>query len=241
MEETCQRCHETLRGVDRYCPACGLPQLTYTSAETQQVAEDDGRPERGGLEGVLLGGESGIAWRPALETAILLAVPTGLFCSSLTPFGQTPLSVVWMVSASSWAVAVYAKRSRSGFVRLGLGARIGLVTGLLSGWLVVCANGLHLWVSRFLLHQGQQIDSVMADKVDGSMKIDQQLLTSLGATTSQIAQILQQARSSMLSPEGRAGETLSEAIFEAAILVLFAVLGGMLGARLRASARRSRT
>jgi hypothetical protein len=235
LETTCQRCHETLREADRYCPACGLPQLTYVAADAPALAE-------GGLAGgavsegvATLAG--GIAWRPALKTAALLAIPAGVLCSGLTSIGQS-MGLLWMAGAAVWAVVLYTKRARTGWLSTGAGARIGLVTGLFASWLTLTVNGIGLWVARFLLHQGSQMDSSWAEEVDNSLKLSQQMVTQMGMTAAQAAQSTQFSKAWMLSAEGRAGIALSTFLTGAAFLVFFAAIGGALGARLLAQPRR---
>jgi hypothetical protein len=106
LEITCQRCHETIREADRYCSACGLPQLVYIAAETPVIPlEGDGEVSP---SGEVLGLRNGIAWRPALQAAAMLAIPAGLLSSSLSPI----LALVWIMGAAAWAVGLYAKRAR---------------------------------------------------------------------------------------------------------------------------------
>lgn len=242
MEATCQRCHETLREADRYCPACGLPQLTYQPAELPAAAASDGAVSfagqvQGSGQTTLAGG---VAWRPALKTALMLAIPAGVVCSGLTPVGQSLiLGVVWITGAAAWAVGLYARRARTAGLSMGAGARIGLVTGVFAGWLALGVDGVSLWVTRFVLHQGGQMDSLFLTGVEKSLEFDQQMMSQMGLASAQVAQSLQMSRSMMLSPEGRAGIALLGFATSAAFLIAFATLGGALGARLLAQPRRS--
>ena len=234
MENTCQRCHETLREVDRYCFNCGLPQFIYIASETPAVQlVDDSRTSNGDLAGI----ENGIAWKPALQAAVLLAVPAGLISASLSPI----LALIWIMGAAAWAVSIYARRVRLGAVSMGTGARIGLVTGMLAAWLSFGANGAALWVTRFLRHQGGQIDSEWVNAVQQSFDRNQQMVAQAGMSAAQATQFLQATqwvRQLMLSPEGRAGFALAGLLMLAAILLVFATIGGAVGARLLVSPRR---
>ena len=239
MEVTCQRCHESLRDADRYCPACGLPQLTYTESEAQPVA--NGFDSAAGAANEQPGQPSlvnGIAWRTALQASLMLAVPAGVLCSNLTSVGKSLFSLLWMLGAAGWAVAVYARRTRPSRLPSGVGFRIGLITGLLAGWLMVGVDGAALWASRFVFHQGSQIDSLRTSQFEESMKLNQQVWTQMGIAGAQITQSSQILRSWMLSPEGRAGSALSESIFTAILLIVFAAIGGAVGARFLVPSRR---
>lgn len=238
MEATCQRCHETLREADRYCPVCGLPQLVYIAAETPAVPLMEGdTPFAGESPNGLAGLAGGIAWRQAVKFALLLAVPAGVLCSGLIPVGQS-LALLWMVGAAVWAVGLYFKRAQPGWLSMGAGARIGLVTGLFASWLMLSVNGVALWISRFVMHQGGEMDSLWATEVDKSLELSQQMVAQMGMTAAQAAQSTQFSKAWMLSSEGRAGIALSTFLAGAAFLVFFAMIGGALGARLLAQPRR---
>jgi hypothetical protein len=236
LEATCQRCHETLHHGDRYCPSCGLPQLIYVPEETPVVVLGEERGGESAFAGVGPAGlGDGIAWRPAVRASILLAIPAGVLCS-----GVSSLGLIWMVAAAAWAVGLYCRRAPVLRLSTGSGARIGLVTGLLASWLALSFKGIDVWVARFLLHQGSQIDSLQTAQVEEKLKISHQLWTAMGVAAAQIAQMSEFSRSWMLSPEGRAGDVLSESLFNGVFLVLFAIVGGALGARLLAQPRRPR-
>ncbi|WP_263350952.1 hypothetical protein [Acidicapsa acidisoli] len=179
----------------------------------------------------------GIAWRPALKAALMLAVPAAVLCSGLIPVGQS-LGVLWIAAAAAWAVSLYSKRTSSGWLPTGTGVRIGLVTGLLASWLTLSVNGVSLWLARFVLHQGGQMDSLWQNEVETSLQASQQMVAQMGMTSAQAAESTQFSRALMLSAEGRAGIALSTFLAGAVFLVLFAMIGGALGARWLAQPRR---
>jgi hypothetical protein len=233
LEETCQRCHETLNGEDLYCPSCGLPQLTYLAAEMPQVTADESGGRGNGLGAYAgqgaFGAVAGIEWKPALNAALTLGVPAGVLC-----FGVLPIGLLGMMAAAAWAVSLYAKRTSPLDLTTGAGARIGLVTGLFASWLTVSLFGFGLWVSRFVLHQGGEWDSLWLNQVE---KSNQEMLAQMGAGNAQSTQVAGTLRTLMLSAEGRAGLPLSGLMLVAAILLLLAVAGGALGAKLVAPRR----
>jgi hypothetical protein len=130
-----------------------------------------------------------------------------------------------MAIAAAWAVTLYMRSQRPAWITLGAGARIGLVTGLLAGWLAFGISGGALFVQRFFLHQSSQIDTEWKNYVETS----QQLAAQMGFSD---AAQMQAQKALMLSPEGHAGFATFSIIFNAAFLLLFAVAGGALGARL---------
>jgi hypothetical protein len=221
MEVTCTRCHQTIVAENCYCPVCGLPQLVYpveaASGQAQQQRWD-------GMEG----DASSVDWKPALRAAMLLAVPAGLLSSGVSPL--VALGLLWMTAAGICAVVLYMRSQRPAWITIGAGARIGLVTGLLAGWLAFGVSSGALFVQRFLLHQSSQIDAEWKTSVDAS----QQLAAQMGFSD---AAAMQAQKVLMLSPEGHAGFATFSIIFNAAFLLLFAVAGGALGARLAGRTR----
>ncbi len=231
----CQRCHESLNEADRYCSACGLPQLIYVASETSSMPRDgaDSQPHLP-LDGnplVVAGTARQIAWRPALVAASQLAIPAAFLCSGRVIPG-VDLGAVWMVAAAAWAVGLYARRSRAPLLTTGAGARIGLVTGLLTCWLLVCVDGLWLWVARFGMHQGTQMDADWTAKVENSLVLIQKTVSDMGLSGAEATQIVQFDRAWMTSAEGQAGLVLTDSLWTVALLLCFGMLGGALGARL---------
>jgi len=226
MEITCNRCHRTVQVEDCYCPACGLPQLFYSADEAQA----QGQPERWN-EAVRDAGT--VAWKPALRAALLLAVPAGVLCGGLRTVNL--LGLFWMAAAAAWAVFLYVRSQKAPWITIGAGARIGLVTGLLGGWTAAGATSATLFATRFFFHQGKSIDDLWQSAVNQqfSPQFSQQWITAGGDAHSIAAY-----KALLLSPQGRAGMVLSGILIFAFALLLFAVAGGALGARLMVRTRR---
>lgn len=222
MEITCKRCHQTVQADNCYCPACGLPQLLYEA----DGAQEQSQPERW-ADAVRDAGT--IDWKPALRAAMMLAVPAGLLCSLFSPVGI--LGLVWMGVAGAWAVVLYVRSQHPAWITIGAGARIGLVTGLLGGWMAAAATGVTLFAMRFLFHDGKFFDDFWLNLVN--VQMSQQ-----SAPTGVDAQTITATRALLLSPEGRAGIVVGAITFFVAGLLLFAVAGGAIGARLLARTRR---
>lgn len=221
METTCDRCHQTMQEDSCYCPVCGLPQLVY-SAEN---GTGQGQPERWN-EAVRDAGS--VAWKPALRSALMLAIPAGLLSSMLSPvsiFGMPMMAI-----AGAWVVVLYMRSQRPAWITIGAGARIGLVTGILGGWTAAATTGITLFAMRFWFHQGKFYDNLW----QGLTQQMGQEWVSMGVDAQTIAQMQQ-----LLSPpEGRAAWLLAALTLLATVLLLFAVAGGALGARLLARSRR---
>ena len=230
MEITCTRCHQTVQADTCYCPACGLPQLVYTAEGVPGQAHPERRNEP-------VRDASTVDWKPALRAALMLAVPAGLLSSGVSPMGF--LGLFWMSAAAAWAVVLYVRGQRPAWITIGAGARIGLVTGLLGGWLAFGVSGGALFVERFVLHQSSQIDAEWKTRVDMSQQMTQQWMAGTGPADAAQAQAARaQIQAFMMSPEGHAGIEAFGFASKSAFLLFFAIAGGALGARLLAPSRR---
>lgn len=221
MEITCTRCHQTVQVENSYCPACGLPQLVYTADE----AGEQTQPE---LESEAVRDASTVDWKKAVQVALMLAVPAGLLCSLLSPLGVLVLPV--MSAASAWVVAVYLRSQRPAWITSGAGARIGLLTGVLGGWTAAATTAFTLFAIRFVFHQGGVIDDFWLNHV---VQASVQQWTFMGVDS----QTIQTLKAWLVSPSGRAGWVLGAMSLLVVGLLLFAVAGGALGARLMARTR----
>jgi len=223
MEMTCTRCHQPVPAESCYCAACGLPQLVY-SAEAGSVPT----PAERWSETVR--DAASIDWKPGMRAVIALAVPAGLLSSGISPVSI--LGIFWMAGAALWAVTLYTRSQRPAWITMGAGARIGLVTGLIAGWLAFGASGAGLFVTRVMLHQGGRINSEWREFVEKDQQLSQQWLSQMSVPTD--AAQLNAQKSWMLSPEGHAGFQTMGLLWDCGLLVLFAVAGGALGARMLA-------
>jgi len=227
METTCSRCHQAVQPDTCYCPVCGMPQLVYSS---EAVLESD-QPARWN-DAVRDAGS--IAWRPALRTALMLGVPAGVLCSFLGLPG-----LLLMIITGAWVVTLYMRSQRPAWITIGAGARIGLVTGLLAGWLALASSGGQLFTQRYFLHQSSEIDKQWKDLVDLNMQTTQQISAWIGpADPAQVQTMRAQTQNWMLSPEGQAGMMTASFCWVSFLLVLFSAAGGALGARFQARSRR---
>ena len=222
MEITCTRCHQAVLADNCYCPTCGLPQLLYSAENVpgQAPPEQFNEPIRDA---------STVDWKRAMRAALAVAVPAGLLCSLFSPVSI--FGLLWMAVAAAWAVSLYLRSQRPAWITIGAGARIGLVTGLLGGWMAAAASGVTLFVMRFILHEGKTLDdtwqTIITDQVAGQW-------TAAGVDSQTIAAY----KTWLLSPEGRAGSMLSAILLLVTAQIFFAVGGGAIGARLQARNRR---
>lgn len=163
-----------------------------------------------------------VDWKQAIRVATMLAIPAGILSSMLSPVSI--FGIFLMGGTGAWVVAIYLRRERPAWITIGAGARIGLITGIVGGWTAAAASGVSLFAGRFFFHQGKTFDDLWQTVVD------QQL--SLRATAGFDAHALDVMRSWMLSPTGRAGWVVGTVAVLVTVLMLFAIAGGALGARM---------
>ncbi len=230
MEITCNRCHQAVQAENRYCSSCGLPQLVYATDNPAGQA-----PPEHWDEAVRDAGS--VAWKPALSAALKMAIPAGVLCSEASPLKGAGL--IWMTSAAMLAVMLYLRSQRPAWITLGAGARIGLVTGMLSAWLAFCISGGTLFLQRVFFHQAGQIDATYQSLfVDKFQQMAQQSLAGMApADAAQSQSTFNKMQAVILSPEGHAGMWAASLAVVSCFLLIFAVVGGALGARMLGRSR----
>lgn len=231
MEITCNRCHQTVPAESCYCPACGLPQLVYSAEGESAVPPTSERwPEP-------VRDAGSIDWKPGMRAALALAVPAGLLSSGVSPLSA--LGIFWMAGAAAWAVVLYMRSQRPAWITIGAGARIGLVTGLIAGWVTFGVSGIWLFIERVFLHQSGQIDVVYSAFLTTFQEKARESMSSMsGPDAAQVQASLAHVQAWLASPEGHAGIWALSIGVNCAFLVLFAVGGGALGARIQGRKRR---
>lgn len=231
MELTCSRCHQPVAPDHTFCPACGLPQLVYSTESAE--AQPQGDRWTAAIQDA-----STVEWRAAMRFALLLALPAGLLSSASSPLNS--LGVFWMAAAAAWAVVLYVRSGRgTAWVTMGAGARIGLVTGILGAWLTFALSGGALFTERYWLHSTAETDTAYKASVEQVFSnAEQQTLNGMEPGDQEKVKAVWGAMQQwMLSPWGRAGVLVAGLSAYSLFLLFFAVGGGAVSARLMARAR----
>jgi hypothetical protein len=177
--------------------------------------------------------EKGTVWKQAIAAAAIVGLPMGLLSSSVLPLATG--SFLWLVGGSMAAVALYQRRSRNGFLNLRTGLRIGLVAGVVAAFFATACNAAVLLFQRYALHMSKAID----DSMDGNIReIVGQLGGKMAQATPETQAQLRAYFNFLLSPDGKAFLSLTSSATAALAMVLFAALGGALGARIFVARRR---
>lgn len=229
MEITCDRCRQPILAENCYCPTCGLPQLMYSADDNSDAPQSERWP-------LVVRDAATIDWRPALRGVCMLAIPAGLLSSGPSPLSF--LGMFWMAGAADLAVILYMRSQRPAWITIGAGARIGLVTGLIAAWLAFGISGCALFIERIFFHRSNQFDAIYSTFVAAFQQKAQDSLSSMStADAAQVQAGFNQIQAWFLSPEGHAGIWALSLISNCLFLVLFAVGGGALGARMWARRR----
>ena len=194
MRLTCHRCGGDLPGDDLrgFCPTCGAPQLRFGA---DSHGESDGEQSTGAMPPPR---PREIEWPLAMRCAALVAAGSAaVFAVAIAvPLLSLP-SLVLLLSASFLTVGLYRRRSPASLMTAGVGARLGLSTGvLLTAGLAVVLSAM-LLVARFRTHSMSAFDAQWSAQVH-------ELLERTKATSP----VPPEAEQQMASPEFRAGSML---------------------------------
>lgn len=217
MDLACHRCGATLATPELFCPHCGAPQLRFEPSEDQLPYQPDGNGSGQRASQVL-------AWRPAVQAALIVALPVGLL-SSLLDFG-----IIWVLVGGFCAIALY-QRKASLMINPGGGWRIGLLVGLMASYLSSVVDGVSMVFERYGLHHGTSIDQKL-------VALTQQMTDQMVHQNPEAAQQIPWFIHFWLSPDGHAAVVLFMSAFAALMMVAFSSIGGVLGARLLGARKR---
>jgi hypothetical protein len=226
MQETCHRCGGDLaegRSESPFCPHCGTPQL-FLALENQSAATggEAGGAASTGVEAPPPARQ--VEWKTAIRCAAAVAgVGSVLMLVALRVDVLSPLSLLWIMSASLITLGFYQKRRPAAQMDVRVGARIGVVVGIcLALELGVAMAGAGL-VARFVLHSMGNFDAAMAAQIAVVQKTMQQQATPAPASFLRF----------ISSPEFRAGSMLATFGLVSAGLLVLSALGGAFAGLLR--------
>jgi uncharacterized protein YqgC (DUF456 family) len=217
MDPVCHRCGNAISSTEIFCPHCGAPQLRLEIGEEQPV-------HRTQMAGISARATQNIEWRPAVQAALMLALPVGLL-SSLWDFG-----ILWLLAGGFCTVALYRKKTMDA-MNSGTGWRIGMLTGLLSAFSASLIDGVGMVLERYGLHHGARIDQRLNT-------MTQQMTEQMARQNPDAAQQIPWFLHFWLSPDGHAAMVLMMSSFAAIMMIAFSAIGGVLGARMMGARQR---
>jgi len=86
MDLACHRCGATIATPELFCPHCGAPQLRFEPAEEQLPYQANGNSTGPHAN-------QPVAWRHAVQAALVVALPLGLLSSLLDFF-----DIIWVLA-----------------------------------------------------------------------------------------------------------------------------------------------
>src|SRR5215470_3281053 len=217
MDLACHRCGATLTTPELFCPHCGAPQLLFEPGEDHPQHPAKGNPSS-------LRGNQLVAWRPAVQAALIVALPVGLL-SSLLDFG-----ILWVLVGGFCVIALYQRKAAL-MVNPGGGWRIGMLVGILAAFLSGLVDGLSMVIQRYGLHHGASIDQKL-------VALTQQMTDQMVHQNPEAAQQIPWFIHFWLSPDGHAAVVLFMTGFAAVMMVAFSSIGGAVGARVLGARKR---
>lgn len=230
IQSLCPRCRSVLHLEDHgtlvFCWNCGAPQITLSEelldqAERQQ--QDAATVAQGGST-AQAPDAARVNWKAAIHLSLIVAGALSAI-SILVPPAEM---LAWL--APSIVLALYASRNRQTRITAGLGARIGLLCGVLSSVGLMLITALQMLVLRFGIHGMAEVEANMNSVM-------------LQAKTRAVEQSGQAAASIfdlfLSVPEFRAGFFLAGLAMVTAILLVLSTAGGAFAGFVRSKQTKS--
>lgn len=224
MDSVCHRCNATLEPDAYYCRECGAPQIRFVveDADPAPLTSDVGINIHAGDSGI----GTAVSWKMAIRIAALVGTAVGIL-SALLAAG----SVLWVAVGAVLAIGIYHRRRPLTALGPRVGARLGALLGLIAATVAFAANSVLLVVQRYGMHQGNEIDTQLTSIVKQA---------AARATNMDPQAPVATFTNFWLSAEGRIGLILLTMAFLSVLIVLFAIAGGVLGAQIYRTSRRSK-
>ena len=211
----CQNCRAPQIKVPVHPPTAPVtePLPPGTPEDLQPPAE----PILGERNALAVPGPPGdkLIWRPAVSSALV----AGLLAAVGASVPIVPLAMLCMFASGGLAVTLYRRRARSGTVTRWMGAKLGVLAG---GW----GFGLLALLSAFRLFaatERMQLRSAFREKLQEATST---------ASDPDVRQAMEQFRSYIATDHGLVIMVLIFLGIAAIFFLLFAALGGVLGATL---------
>jgi hypothetical protein len=210
-------------GSNSFCPHCGAPQLVLSEYSEPLSTSASDPNSTGALPPPI---PNPIDWEIAIRCTLLVgAIAAVLSFTASRIQVLSPLSSIWILSASLTTLALYQRRRPLAAMNARIGARIGTLVGVGVGLFLGISTALGAILGRFVLHSmGDLDDMIQASKV----QIDQLIATK---------QLPATANAVVGSPEFRTGFILFAFALGLVFILLVSIFGGALGGLLRSRRR----
>jgi uncharacterized protein involved in cysteine biosynthesis len=164
-----------------------------------------------------------LIWRPAFGSALV----AGMLAAVGTSIPVVPLAMLCMFASGGLAVTLYRRRAGHQTVTPWMGAKLGVLAGGLGFGLLALLSGLRLFTGS----ERSQLREAFRDKMQEAMA---------NAADPDVRQAMEQFRNYIATDHGLILMVLIFLAIAAVVFLVFAALGGALGAALfgRESGRR---
>jgi len=239
MPSFCHRCHGELPPVTSdatFCPHCGAPQLRVIE---ENVVALPATPVPGeATTGALPPPNPGsLRWATIVSLAAIIAgIATVMMAIVFWLPGAFPVAWLWTVSGAVIVLGLYQRRHPEALLDAGMGARVGIVYGLLAVSSLAILTAISGIVARYGLHHMGPVDAWLTNTMHQAMEQQLQQLQASGQATDPGVSP-DQMRAFFYSPEVRAGLSLAMLTVSAVFLIGFSALGGAVGGLLRTRRR----
>jgi hypothetical protein len=216
MHEFCHRCGGELaagEGGSPFCPHCGAPQIYMTE---QADPADSGE----GSTGILPPPRPQLVeWKTAIRGAIVVSLVAAVLSVISTRLpALSPLSWLWTVSGSVIVLGWYQRQKPQAWMDASIGAKIGVLVGLILVAAIAIAMAGAGLVARYRLHAMGGFDAELRTQIDKA-----------AAMNPQPADVMRY----IYSPEFKAGMMLAGFAMLAGFVMVLSTLGGALSGLLR--------
>lgn len=230
MQQTCHRCGGDLpegSGESPFCPHCGAPQL-FLALENQSVETGGEVASAPAASAAAAPRPQAVDWKTAIRcAAAVAAVGSVLAVVAIRVDILSPLSLLWIMSASLITLGFYQKRKPAAWMNVRIGARIGVVVGVcLALELGFAMAGVEL-VARYVLHSMGSFDAALTALIQQSQQQAGHWMAS------QSIPMTAETKAFERTPEFRAGLVLFYYAAGSLILLAISTLGGAFAGLLR--------
>jgi len=166
IQRLCHRCQSVLHIEDEgsliFCWNCGAPQVTLSEELQEQAvaqrSEASGQLPNSGLTREEYAATQPpdllVVWKSVIRITVSVAAALSVACLLL------PLQFIsWM--APSIVMTIYCNRHRETHITAAVGARIGLVCGILCAFGITFAETAQILILRFVFHHGAEMDATI--------------------------------------------------------------------------------
>jgi hypothetical protein len=205
--------------------------------EQQQTAAEDPASDAPSLIDSLpvsAADPTAIVWSSALQLiALAAAVFAALMLLQIAIAPIALLTMLWLFGAPIILLGIYCARNPLTRVSSSFGARLGLLSGVSIGITGFIVQTMVLFIKRFVLHRGSDIDQGIVSLFTQMQAQQQQQLSQVSAEQ---ADIVRHMYSYFTVPEFVVGGALISALLFLALYAVYSAIAGSFSGFLRARA-----